>query len=65
MTLDPPDAVASRLIRALEKGADSSYPAGWERLFVLVQRIYPRLIDRAIARRKQPQETPLPKPAGW
>lgn len=50
MRLDPPEKVAARIWRAVEDGRDSAYPAGPERLFVLVQRLAPKLIDRALAR---------------
>lgn len=50
MALDPPEAVARHIWRAVEAGRDSAYPTGPERLFVLVQRLAPKLIDRALAR---------------
>ncbi|MFG1346387.1 SDR family NAD(P)-dependent oxidoreductase [Xanthobacter autotrophicus DSM 431] len=50
MRLDAPDRVASQIWRAVEEGRDSTYPAGPERLFVLIQRLAPKLIDRALAR---------------
>ncbi|MFG1241166.1 SDR family NAD(P)-dependent oxidoreductase [Xanthobacter sp. V7C-4] len=50
MRLDAPDMVAAQIWRAVERGRDSAYPPGMERLFVLIQRLAPRLIDRALAR---------------
>jgi short-subunit dehydrogenase len=54
MTLDAPEQVARRIWRAVEKGSDSVYPKGPEKLFVLIQRLLPRVIDRAMARRPVP-----------
>lgn len=50
MALDAPEAVAGHIWRAIAAGRDSAYPTGPERLFVLVQRLAPKLIDRALAR---------------
>lgn len=50
MALDPPERVAARIWRAVEKDRDELYPAGPERLFVLLQRLAPKLIDRALSR---------------
>ncbi len=50
MSLDSPDLVARRIWSAVENGSDSIYPKGPERLFVLIQRLFPRMIDRALAR---------------
>jgi len=49
MRLDEPDRVAARVWRAVMKEADSAYGKGPERLFILLQRLFPRLIDRAVA----------------
>jgi len=48
MAMDTPDAVAAQIIRAIENDADHAYARGAERLFVLVQRLMPRLVDRAL-----------------
>lgn len=50
MKLDPADLVARQAIRAVRQDARSAYPRGPERLFVLLQRLAPALIDRAIRR---------------
>lgn len=50
MTLDPPDRVARRIWDAVERGDHSVYPEGAERIFVLLQRLFPRLVDRALAK---------------
>lgn len=50
MRLDTPEHVAAGIWRAVERGRDAAYPAGPERLFVLIQRLAPKLIDRALAR---------------
>ncbi|MFO1150418.1 MAG: SDR family NAD(P)-dependent oxidoreductase [Alsobacter sp.] len=49
MALDDPEIVARRLWRAIARRQERLYPAGPERLYVLVQALWPRLIDRAIA----------------
>jgi short-subunit dehydrogenase len=48
MTFDSPPAVAKRLWDAVARDADTLYPAGPERLFELLQRFAPRLVDRSI-----------------
>ncbi|MFG1479991.1 SDR family NAD(P)-dependent oxidoreductase [Xanthobacter sp. V4C-4] len=50
MRLDPPERVAARIWQAVEAGRDAAYPPGPERVFVLIQRLAPRLIDRALGR---------------
>ncbi len=50
MTLDEPDRVARQIWDAVERGDHSVYPRGPERLFVLAQRLFPRLVDRALAK---------------
>ncbi len=47
--LDDPSEVAARIWRAVARELDSAYARGPERLFVLIQRLIPRLIDRSIA----------------
>jgi len=49
MRMDNPAHVAAEIWRAVTKERDSVYAKGPERLFVLVQRLLPRLVDRAIA----------------
>ena len=44
-----PARVAAQIWRAVEKDADSVYASGPERLYVLLQRLLPRLIDRTVA----------------
>lgn len=48
MALDDPQAVAARIVAAVQREAASVYPAGPERLFVAVQRLLPRLVDVAL-----------------
>ncbi len=50
MKLDQPRSVARSIWKAVAREADSVYPAGPERLFVLIQRLLPHLVDRSIAR---------------
>lgn len=49
MRVDDPAVVASRIWRAVARDLDSVYAKGPERLFVLVQRLAPKIVDRAIA----------------
>lgn len=49
MRLDAPETVARAVVRGIEREARVVYPRGPERLFVLVQRLFPRLVDRAAA----------------
>lgn len=48
MTLDPPETVARQIVEGVQRGARDIYPQGPERLFVLLQRLLPRLIDNAL-----------------
>lgn len=50
LRLDAPDAVARRIVEAAERGKRSVYPAGIERLFVLLARLVPSLVERSVAR---------------
>jgi NAD(P)-dependent dehydrogenase (short-subunit alcohol dehydrogenase family) len=49
MRLDDPPAVARQIWRAVMQDLDSVYARGPERLFVLAQRLLPRIVDRAIS----------------
>jgi len=48
--LDDPSAVAGEIWRAVEKDARSVYPTGPERMFILLQRLFPGLIDNAVCK---------------
>jgi short-subunit dehydrogenase len=48
MKLDEPKVVAANIVAAIKSDARSSYPRGPERLFVFVQRVFPKLIDDAL-----------------
>lgn len=48
MKLDDPADVARRVLDAAAQDRRSVYPAGVERLFVLIARILPKLVDRSI-----------------
>jgi short-subunit dehydrogenase len=50
MRLDSPQAVAAHVLRGLSAGRRSIYPAGIERLFVLLQRLIPGRVDAALIR---------------
>lgn len=45
MTLDDPAKVGETIVRGIERDARVIYPLGPERLFVLVQRLFPGLVD--------------------
>src|SRR5581483_1516752 len=49
MRLDDPAAVARQIWRAVMQDLDSVYARGPERLFVLAQRLLPKIVDRAIS----------------
>ncbi|MEE3624429.1 SDR family NAD(P)-dependent oxidoreductase [Nitrospirillum sp. BR 11752] len=48
MPADPPVDIARRIWDAAQAGADTAYPPGAERLFVLLQRLFPKLVDAAV-----------------
>lgn len=50
MTLDPPEAVARCAWRAISARRREQFPPSRERLFVALQRLQPRLIDRALSK---------------
>jgi NAD(P)-dependent dehydrogenase (short-subunit alcohol dehydrogenase family) len=49
MHMDDPAAVAAQIWRAVSEDLDTAYAKGAERLFLLIQRFAPRMVDRAIA----------------
>jgi short-subunit dehydrogenase len=49
MTLDTPEVVARAIWNAVERDRDTVYPAGAERFYMVLQALFPKLIDRAIA----------------
>jgi short-subunit dehydrogenase len=49
MRIDDPAKVARDIWAAVARDADSVYAKGPERLFVLVQRLFPQLVDRSVA----------------
>jgi short-subunit dehydrogenase len=53
--LDDPAAVAAQIWRAVERDAASVYPPGPERIFVLLQRLLPRLVDSAVCKQMAKQ----------
>lgn len=48
MRLDPPAKVATEIWHGVARDADSVYAKGPERFFVLVQRLFPRLVDKSV-----------------
>ncbi len=53
---DPPERVARQIWQGISRGASSVYAPGPERLFVFLQRVFPRVIDRALSR---PSSSPV------
>jgi short-subunit dehydrogenase len=50
MTLDSPEQVARQIWRAVARGQDSVYAPAPERVYVLIQRLFPRVIDWSLSR---------------
>ncbi len=48
MRMDAPERVATRIADAVVADSDIVYPPGAERLFILVQRLFPGLVDRSL-----------------
>ena len=46
--LDPPESSARRILDAVARDRSTVYPRGPERVFALVQRMLPSLIDRQL-----------------
>jgi hypothetical protein len=51
IAFDDPAKVAAWIWAAVEKEKRSAYPPTAERLFVALQRVFPALIDRGLAKR--------------
>lgn len=58
MKLDAPMVPAANIISALESDARSSYPKSIERLFVLVSRLFPSVIDGKLIKQLKRVQTP-------
>jgi short-subunit dehydrogenase len=50
MTMDSPEQVARQIWRAVASGHDSVYAPAPERVYVLIQRLFPRVIDWSLSR---------------
>lgn len=50
MRVDSPDRAAERIIMAVTRDLDAIYPGAAERFFVVMQRLFPKLVDRVVAR---------------
>lgn len=50
MNLDSPEQVARQIWRAIASGQDSVYAPAPERVYVLIQRLFPRAIDWSLSR---------------
>ena len=48
--LDAPEAVADQIWSAVERDQASVYPVGPERVFVMLQRLFPALVDSAVCK---------------
>jgi NAD(P)-dependent dehydrogenase (short-subunit alcohol dehydrogenase family) len=51
MRLDPPQKIARQIWAAVGRGESAFYAPGPERFYVLLQRLFPRLIDWALTRK--------------
>ena len=61
MRLDSPELVARRIWKAVNRDADAVYAGGPERLYVLMQRMFPRFVDWALARQAGRSHPELPR----
>ncbi len=50
LKLDKPEAVAKLIWDAVERDAKTVYPRGPEKILVLVQRLFPHIVDRSVAK---------------
>jgi hypothetical protein len=48
--MDSPEQVAQQIWRAIAAGHDSVYAPAPERVYVLIQRLFPRVIDWSLSR---------------
>ncbi len=62
MKLDDPRKVARRIWRGAVKGKRTVYPAGPERLFVLVQQLFPGVVESSIVKQFSRHLATLPAP---
>lgn len=60
MALDDPETVAKRIWTAVRAGRRRIYPAGPERLFILIQSLFPSVIDRALSLAPDPSSSGRP-----
>ena len=49
MNMDPPEKVAQQIWGAIARGRDSVYAPAPERIYVLIQRLFPSVIDRSLS----------------
>jgi short-subunit dehydrogenase len=49
MTMDSPEQVARQIWRAVDSGHDSVHAPAPERVYVLIQRLFPRVIDWSLS----------------
>lgn len=54
MTLDSPEQVGQQVWQAVNQQRNHAYPPSSERIFVLIERLFPSLIDRAVKARFEP-----------
>lgn len=62
MAIDSPDGVARRVLDAAFAGRPNVYPAGPERLLMLVQHLLPEMFNNAVARMLQRAMAAMPNP---
>lgn len=65
MRLDPAEKVARRIADGIERGARDVYPFGPERFFLLIQKLFPALVDNGLRAQTRKAEAELARlPAG-
>src|SRR3984893_8353298 len=55
MNVDAPATVARQIWRSVAKGEDSTHAPAPERIYILIQRIFPQIIDWALSRQAAPR----------
>lgn len=45
MNIDTPDSIAKHIIKSIKKGTNSIYPKSIEKVFILIQKLFPKIID--------------------
>jgi short-subunit dehydrogenase len=56
MNMDPPEKAALQIVRAIERGRDETYLGRPESIFVRLNHLLPRLVDRALRKQRRVME---------